>query len=94
MSVISFIIFLAFPVEMVLRPNLQEGEGFATLARDDLHGGPSLQLLSIAACWLALMGGATIGCVDKRFGNVAAVIAVLCVPSTILLSSITLSTSS
>lgn len=86
MSVISFIIFLAFPVEMVLRPNLQEGEGFATWLLAMIYAVdhpynccPSLHV------GLALMGAFTIGCVDKRFGNVAALIALFVCASTIFI---------
>ena len=86
MSVVSFAIFLVFPVEMVLRPDLVEGEGFATMAPgDDLRCGLSLQLLPSLHVGLAMMGAFTIGCVDKRFGQVASLIALFVCASTMFI---------
>lgn len=86
MSVVSFTIFLVFPVEMILRPDLVEGEGFATWLLAMIYAVdypynccPSLHV------GLAMMGAFTIGCVDKRFGQVASVIALFVCASTMFI---------
>ena len=86
MSVISFIIFLLFPVEMILRPELMEGSSFASWLLAMIYTVdhpynccPSLHV------GLALMGAFTIDCVDKRFGRVAWLIAFLVCISTIVI---------
>ena len=86
MSVISFIIFLLFPVEMVLRPQLVEGESFASWLLAMIYAVdhpynccPSLHV------GLALMGAFTIDCVDKRFGRIAWAIAFLVCISTLVI---------
>ena len=86
MSIVAFIIFLAFPVEMVLRPDIGEGGGFASWLLAMIYTVdhpynccPSLHV------GLALMGAFTISCVDRRFGQVAWVIAFLVCASTLFI---------
>ena len=78
MSVVSFTIFLAVPVEMVLRPPLAGGDDFPTwllamiyAVDEPFNCCPSLHV------GLALMGAFTISCVDDTFGKIAWVDALL-----------------